>query len=886
MGALRNADLSPEEKRSKGQELQGKYQTIMAEVLTPEQMEKLKSSQSEGPQWGGGGQRPGGGGQRPGGGRGGWDSMTPEMWREMADRVPKVGEISGKILEKESGIPVEYATVALLLQMDSSIISGAVTNEKGMFSMDELPMGQFIVTVDFMGFEQQERRDITINPYRQPTVDLGEIVIEMKGEIMNEVVVEEKRPFMELQLDKKVFNVSDNLTVAGGTATEVLEQVPSVEVDLDGNVSLRGSQNLRILIDGRPSALSGSSPADILAQLPAESIDKVEVITAPSAKYDPEGMSGIINIILKKNRKIGITGNVMVGWQIPDIDEYNVAAGLGYRNKKVNVYANYSHRDNNRDSRRSVYRRNMLTDTTYSFDQTGNGVRGSINHRLKAGIDFYPTSSSVIYSSASFGFNKGRDTGENHYQFYDENNLKTHQGLIKDTQDDDGFNQDFSLGYEKRFNNSWDHKLVVDLNYSDNTDEDISYIENGTYTLSGLDEENLMEPLYLQTDMTKDGRQVFQGGVDYEKLFENKSKLEVGGRTIFRYADADFNSSNDLLDNVFSFDEKIHAVYTTYGYPITESFSIKGGIRLEQADTDGELVNTGETFDKNYFSWFPSLSLSQNLGEKGGDLSLNYSRRINRPRRRQINPFVNYSDPLNFRQGNPDLNPEYTNSVELNYMKRWGKLTLTPSVYYRYTTDIINWFSYVDEDSGARTSTFVNMSSSQTYGVELVAMYRPLKWWRIMPSVSLSHTILNPDNIDADLNENALSIGGRFMSNMTVWKNMDIQMFCFFRAPRQTAQGRMKAMVYANFGVKKKILDDKGSIGFNIRDPFGTGRFAFISDTELFYQEAEYRREPYVATLTFSYRFGKQERPRRRGNRGERDGGGGMDGGDDFEGGM
>lgn len=824
------------------------------------------------------GERP----KRPNGQRPPREEMTPERWRAFSEKMPKIGQVSGKIIDSQSRKPIEYATVALLLEMDSSVVSGAVTDEKGNFSMTELPVGRFIISAEFMGYDTYYSDRIGISPRRQTEHNLGDISLEIKAESLNEVVVEEKKPFMELKLDKKVFNVSDNITVAGGTATEVLEQIPSVDIDIDGNVSLRGSQNLRILIDGRPTALAGRDPAAILEQIPSETIEKVEVITAPSARYDPDGMVGILNIILKKNRKIGLTGFVSANWGVIDYDEYGANGSIGYKNKKINITAGYGYRNNERDRLRENYRINTLEDTTFSFIQEGTGAGRRKSHNINLGFEVYPSPNSSVSTSARFRFGDSDSYAENIYNNYDENDIFTDVQRILENESEPSRDKNFSLGYQNRFNGDWNHILNIDLSYSDDNETETNTFDQTNYDISDI---GFLNPIdnytYSQEDITNDTRRVAQVAVDYEKPFKSEAKMEVGYKSIFRFTDGDFNSSFDLLDNQFQFDEQIHAVYSTYAHPITPSFSVKAGLRLEQAMTDSELVNTGQTFNKNYFSWFPSLSLSQKLKNDKGDISLSYSRRINRPRTRQVNPFVNYSDPLNFRQGNPDLNPEYTNAVELNYMKRWDKLTLTPAIFYRYTTGIINRFKTVD-DEGVSTTSFVNLNDAHAYGMEMVAVYKPFKWWRLMPSLNLSQTILNSSNIAADLNTNAFSVGGRLMSNMSFKKDFDVQLFFFYRAPRNLPQGRMKSIVFGTIGLKKKVLDGKGSIGLNVRDPFSTGKFRFITSGDTFYQEGLRQREPYVFTLSFSYRFGKQERNRRGGRNSERSGNGGDGGFEDM----
>lgn len=842
------------------------------ETTPEEKTKKERPSQSEK------GERPKRGeGRRPGGERG---EMTPERWRAMSERMPKIGKISGKIIDKDSGKPIEYATVALLLSMDSSIVSGGVTNEKGIFEMEELPMGRFIVSVEFMGYDTYYSSMVGISPRKQTEHNLGNIELYVKSESLSEVVVKEKKPFMELELDKKVYNVGDNITVTGGTATEVLEQIPSIDIDIDGNVSLRGSQNMRILIDGRPTALAGGDPAAVLEQIPSETIEKVEVITAPSAKYDPEGMTGILNIILKKNKKIGLTGLVSVNWGVIDYDEYGANASIGYKNKKMNISASYSLRDRERESYRENYRLNTFPDTTFSFRQDGENARGNISHNAKLGFEFYPNSNSTIYSSASFGIRDGDGFSENIYQNFDSSDEFVDVQRILNSNIDERFNKDFNLGYQNRIKGDWNHVLNIDLSYSDNSDDETDNINQASFGSNDIDFTDPIGDIYTQTDRTDGFRSVLRAGVDYEKPFKNEAKLEVGYSGIIRDSRSNFDSSNDLFDNEFLFDERIHSVYTTYAHPITETFTVKGGIRLEQAITDGELIDTNDKFDKNYFSWFPSFSLSKKLSNDGGEMSLSYSRRISRPRSRQINPFVNYSDPLNLRRGNPDLNPEYTNAMELNYMKRWDKLTITPAIFYRYSTGNINRYREVDND-GVYTLTYINFSNSHAYGAELVAVYSPFKWWRIMPSLNMSQTISTGSTEEEDINVNALRLGGRISSNMSFENNWDVQFFIFYRSPANISQGRMKRMLFANIGVKKKILNEKGTIGLNIRDPFATGKFQFTTSGDTFFQEGFRQREPYVFNLSFSYRFGKQER-NRRGRGGNRDNGGGDGGFDDM----
>ncbi len=835
------------------------------------------------------GERPGGG-QRPGGGRG---NFTPEMWRQFSERMPKIGQVSGIVVDDATGKPIEYATVSLLLSLDSSVVDGTITGADGKFLMEELPMGPFIVSAEFMGYGSVSSEKFRINPRKQTAFDLGELRMSVEAEQLGEVVVEEKRPFVEMELDKKIYNVSDNLTVSGGTATEVLETLPSIEVDIDGNVSLRGSSNLTVLVDGRQSNLSGLGMDAVLEQIPADAIDRVEVITNPSAKFDPDGMAGIINIILKKNKKIGLNGFVSANYT--PIDRFGGSGSLSYRNKKVNVYTNYSYNRSERNFNRETERRGYfdaavpLTDGSdfiyRSFIQEGSSSRKRRTHLGKIGIDFSPEPNSTIFTSYSIGFGNRPDESSLETSYFDALGAKTADALFEENEEDPGLNHDVVLGYQKRFGGKWDHQLNIDLNYSTRSSEEETSIIR-TYTATGDFDDPIADP-DNQFDMSDRNNSTISAALDYDRPFEDGAKLETGYKTIVTENDRNYNSTifdystgtyvnNVGLSNHFKFQQQVHAVYATYGRPITETFSVKAGIRLEQAIVNSELLTTGETFNKRYFSYFPSAAMTQKFPDES-EIQLSYSRRINRPRSRQINPFPSQTDPFNIRQGNPDLDPEYTNNLELSYMKRWDKLTLTPSIFYRYVTGVMRRYRTIDGE-GVSTLNYVNFDNARNFGVELAAVYTPTKWWRLMPSVEMYQSIVDGGDLDSEINNNTFSLGGRVVSSMTVWKDLDIQVFLMMRAPAETAQGRRKGMIFSNIGLKKKILDGKGTVGLSARSLFGLTRFSYITDTEDLYQTFTGQMEPNLLNFSFSYRFGKQERQQRR--RGGRDGfnqGGGMD---------
>lgn len=809
-------------------------------------------------------------------------------------RLP-IGTITGRIIDTTTNKKVEFASVALYWLKKDSLITGALSDKGGYFTIDKVRPAMYKLKVDFIGYESK------VIPMIRPKrgggggkggfsfdVDLGNIYVAPSNIVMDAVEVTADASFMQSEIDKKVYRADKVTAAVGGTATEILEQIPSVEVDIDGNVSLRGSSNVTVLIDGRPSGLTGADRAAIIEQLPADAIDKIEVISNPSAKYDPDGMAGIINIVLKKNRKLGLNGNVTVG--AGTSPNANGSVSLNYRDKKINVFSNYSYRYNDRWRKGETIRSNELPNLetglleTIGIDQFSFADQIRHSNVIRGGVDYYINPKSTIGIAGTFSLNNNKSDQAIDYTY-------SNEGIITSTSTRDNqettqrSSGDVTLSYEKQFSQP-EQKLTASANYSiGQRAEEGDFMESGILTNT-----NEIFSIPLERNDMDNQNQIVTLQTDYVHPFnEDKSTIEVGYKSIFRNLQNDFVAerfedasnmfvNNTDLSNEFEYNEQIHALYALYGQKIG-SFSFKAGIRMEQALTDFTLITTNEDFENNYFSVFPSLFLAQKIG-KTQEIKASYTRRINRPRTRQLNPFADRSDPLNLRFGNPRLNPEYVDVFEVGYERFFKFGTLSSSVYYRWSHDLMSRVKTVNEE-GVSTLTYTNFSEGRSIGVELIGMLRPTKWLTVSTSFNLYKNEVDGSNFEDDFTADAFAWNARAFGNLKLWKGGAAQLSVFYSAPRQIPQGEISYFFITTASLKQTFLNKKASVSLSIRDIPNLMRFKIDIGGPNFSQQSEFRRKSRIANINFTYRFGQQDRSRRRGKF-QREGGGGG-GFDDME---
>ena len=796
---------------------------------------------------------------------------------------PAIGEVSGVVVDQKTKEPVEYATVALQSIKDSTIVGGGVTNSKGKFYINELKLGRYILIVDFIGFKRYTSEPFGLG--REGVAkDFGKIEMELSGENeLQEVEVQVDKPLITTAIDKKVFNAEKNITSSGGTALDVLQNVPSVEVDQDGNVGLRGNQNVTVLIDGKPSGLTGGSRQALLEQIPASSIENIEVITNPSAKYDPDGMSGIINIILKKNKLKGFNG--MVSTQVGNgridqttsrfstINKYNVNTSLGYRDHRFNAYGNLTLNKRKRFSEGAVDRESAQTGSVFGLGQTSYNDGNRDSYMGKVGLDIYLTKKSTINTSATYNSRNRNGIEQINYTDYFNNNITAIR--IRDNDDlHGGSSLDLNVGFTQEFNKK-DQNLSIQLNQSMG-----SHDKDGVYEETIYDENYLFQSAFDQQNIEDNKNSVSTIQLDYVHPVNDKLKFETGFKTIIRAIDNDFKAYNDgvtdsLLNNRFLYNEQIHAAYGIAHYKINEKWSTQVGLRQEITNYESKLVDSDTTFPNSYNPLFPSAYLNYAFDEYS-NLNLSYSRRINRPSIHSLNPFTDYSNPLLLRSGNPFLQPEYINSYELAYSKYTKKgISINPSLYYKHTIDVIT--RVVRTDTAVVNRRIVkreNIGTTDTYGVEFVFSGKVQPYWRMTVSSNFYWNKTTSDLEDIDLNNDA--IGGRlsFINNFTIKKNTDIQVISWYNMPRYFALGYIKYMGSIDFAIKHKIWDGKADISLRVSDILDTQRFAIILDYDdensnaHIYDDVIYDWESRNVFVGFTYRFGKVEMNKRGRGRG------------------
>jgi len=791
--------------------------------------------------------------------------------------APK-GSIKGVVIDKQSQQPVEYANLAVFLKEDSSLVSGAITNQKGYFNIENLPIGNYYLRVSFIGYKSIFIPNIVISA-KEPNLNLGRIMFQPSVESLGEVNIVAEKNLMEYSLDKKVINVSQNLNSVGGNAVDVLQNIPSVSVDYDGNVSLRGSTNINILIDGRPAIVSGGNKQAILEQIPASSIDAIEIITNPSAKYNPEGMSGIINIKTKKRVATGLNGLASVS--LGTGNRYNSSLNLNYSLPKINFFGSWDARWFRGRGYGNTYRQTWLNDTiTYSY-QNMNMRRRMTNNTFKAGFDWFIDNKNTITLSGQFNPGSSSRTQDLYSSSLDFQKIVYDNFYKKNIEDEDYKNYTFNLNYKRNFNKK-NQELTADFSYSKYDGNENTDMNNNRYIIDYVIQNPLLSVLQKQYDIGNNYN--FNTQVNYSQPLNEKSKIEIGYNGIIRNMDnnfylEDFNyilgvyERKTQFDNHFNYNENIQAIYSTYSNEFGKS-SLQLGLRAEKVFTTSEQLTQNQKVDNDYVSIFPTLHYSMKLPKKN-EIQFSYSRRVNRPAFEDLNPFKDYSNPLMIRMGNPYLMPEYINSFEINHSKFLNKTSIFTSLYYRQILDVIKRLSYLGQD-GVNYYTSVNLSKGTNYGVDFVVEREIFKWWKINANFSYFRTIIEGNSIDGNISNDNYSWTTKFNSNMNLLKNLTIQISANYRAPLVTPQGKMYENYGADLAVKKDFLKDMLSLSFRISDIFNTQKFDMDAYGTGFYSTMSRKRQTQMAFLTISYKINGGIKQKNK-KRSSENGGGGED---------
>lgn len=780
--------------------------------------------------------------------------------------APRDVTISGKVIDKETSQPLEYATIAFFSKRQNKMVTGGITDDKGDFSIP-VPMGMYDISIEYIAFKTETLPDTQITANQ----NLGTFTLVINAEALDAVEVIAERTTVEIRLDKKIYNVGKDLTVRGGTVSDVLDNVPSVSVDVEGNVSLRGNDNVRILINGKPSGLVGLNSTDALRQLPAEAIEKVEVITSPSARYDAEGTAGIINIILRRSKLQGLNGAVTLNAGEPT--SAGISGNINYRTGDFNFFntTGYRYRDIPGQSTTKTEYFNGNDPSTFldefrEFERTRKGLTTNV------GVEWYVNETSSITTSLLYRDSDNESETTNTIRELDAGGGLINETLRLDPEFEIDKTVEYSLNYDKQFNGDSQHRLTVDFQY-ENSKED----ENSIITEDGSDAERVRT-------LEDQDRILLQ--FDYVQPIGENGQFEFGYRGNFNEMNTDYtlefnDGGNFVLDtdvsNNLIYKEQINAVYSQFGTKIKEKFSFLLGLRMEATQITIDQVTSGDYQQKNYVGLFPTLNLGYEFDENSS-LTLGYNRRLRRPRSRFINPFPSRSSATNLFQGNPDIDPSYSNGVDLGYLNRFGKLTLTTSVYFQHAT---NNFTFISEDTGdtvlvggtevpvIRRSP-INLSTNDRFGTSLTLTYRPTRKWNMNGNFNLFRSETKGSHNGVSYDAKNVSWFIRLNNKFTLPGDFDWQTRLFYIGPSEDAINKRKGMFSLNLAFSKDVFKEKGSIAFNISDVLNTRKRQMESTTATFFSDSEFQWRKRSFNLSFTYRF-NQKKKRNGGERGEGD---------------
>ncbi len=759
--------------------------------------------------------------------------------------------LTGTIIDAETNKPVEYATVALYPAGSDKPIEGTVCNDKGVFVLNNLPAGKFKVVASFIGYENQTLEEVTLSN-NFADVNLGKIGLKVNTQKLGEVNIVTERELFENKIDRIVYNAEKDDNNKGGNASDVLKKVPQVTVDLEGNVQLRGSSNIRVLINNKPSSIMAASVSDALKQIPSDMIKSVEVITSPSAKYDAEGTAGIINIITKKSNIEGVNGSVYATFGTLSS---NVGASVNRRVNRLGLNANIGRNTWGVDGKTTVLR------TDYDALGTADGIlqqrstfrnEGRFNYS-QFGMDYDFNEKNTM--NAGVRLNLSQFTNDNRLQsLYSAKGLPEEQYVRNIDSRNNSKSIDVNMGYTHTFKPQHEISLLG------------LYSRNPRENLIDLDQENMNgERTYGEKNTNDNTNQEITFQADYVQPLKNNQTLETGAKGILRNVFSDFRFTNDpagtgefvsvpARSDLFEYDQNVVSGYASYGFGLGKKYTFKLGSRYEYTFIDADFRTNRTAFTTDYGSYIPNVMVARDLGENK-KLKLSFTRRIQRPLIFYLNPFVNTADPRNIAYGNPNLDPELTNAYELGYNTFYKKGSVNASLYWRQTNNAIETIRFLDQNNVVNT-TYANIAKNNTVGLSLFGSIKPIEKLTLSGNTNVFYTNLESKalnttngNLQANFNING---------NWQFKEGWSVEMFGFYNTPRAQLQGRTSGMRYYNFSVKRDIWKKKGSISMGLDNVFERStmvRNTFQTVNSDFDSQMQFFRRG--IRVSFNYNFGK-----------------------------
>lgn len=794
--------------------------------------------------------------------------FAPDMFANETD-----GKIKGIVMDGELGGPLEFVTVQVKAKGSDKIVQGSVTGSDGNYTIGGLKKGEYVVTFSYIGYEEVSK-NISISSDNQ-ILSLGELTLAEDANQLGEVEVVAKRPQMRFEIDRKVFDATQDIAAEGGSASDLLSNIPSVEVDNEGSVSLRGNSSVTIWINGKASGLTADNQADILDMMPAGDIKQVEVITNPSARYSPEGTAGIINIILKDDRKPGYYGSVKVG---ADTDGgYQASGNINYSSSKVDAYANLNYR--NREFKGGGITSRLNTTDNSFLDQTNDSKRQHNNWFGRFGATWHITKSDDLAFNVT-GMTGSGDNSENiHYNSIDsqKNTIYTSDRITNGDSDMKMYN--LELNYVHKFSENSNIDLMVSNNQWRRDGMNI-FRQSTVYT----DPSQTANPLY-QTQENDIKDKTWEVQADYTNKISDMARIEAGYKGTFQRnaspvdtytgTTAEDIRQDESLYNRFLYNQDVHALYMTYGGKWNK-LSYQAGLRGEywrvdtrSLDFDQEFNGkASETFEKDYFKLFPSAFISYDL-PKNNELQVNYTRRLRRPCGGQLNSFRNISDASNISFGNPELTPEYSHSFELNYIKSWESgHTLSLSGYYRSTDDVIQRIRFLNTEDNVMYTTSENVAKSQASGLEIVGKDKLFKILDLTTTVNLYYSKLDgfsylPQGAETPVigdTDESFAWNVRMIANLSLPWGVSLQGTGNYNSKQLMAQGHREPNYSVDLGLRKSFLSDKLTLSINARDLLDSRKFRTVTAGDGFWQDSENWRGGRRVGFTLTYNFGNMNK--------------------------
>ena len=768
--------------------------------------------------------------------------------------------LSGNISSMDDGEMLEYATITLLKPEDSSVVTGGLSDSEGKFKVSA-KSGIYNVLIEFISFKNITLKDIVL----KNNLNLGKIQLELDYESLAEVEIVAEETTVEVKLDKKIYTVGRDLSVRGGNAGDVLDNIPSVSVDIEGNILLRGNDAARILINGKPSSLVGID-SKFLQQLPSDAIEKVEVITSPSARYEAQGSGGIINIILRKSKKLGLNGSLSSS--VGDPKKNALSSNINYRDGKINFFNSSGWNDNISPGggfNDSEYY-NGDEASTY-FEENRERERARSGYFLNNGVEWYINDNTSVVGS--FFYNRAesdniQNNTINEVDGFGGNILN--QTIQSENEFTDDFNREYNFNYETNFNDSG-QKLTVDLQYDNSED-----FENG---------EVLRDNILDEIIVTKEENKSYLIKADYVYPIGENKQFEAGIRISEDDDITDYkvfeNTDSEIVEdlnqsNIFQYKEQINALYTQYGVKIEDKYSFLLGLRIENTIKDINQLTTQDFSNKNDTGLFPTFNFGLELTENE-TLTFGYNRRIRRPWSRFINPFPSKTSPINIFRGNPNLNPTYSNNVDIGYLKRYeSSFTVNTSAYFQRSTDTYN---FINQETGETVELNgidvpvverfpINLSTNERFGFELNLSYRKGRNWNINSNFNLYTNKVIGSYQDLVFDNESLSWSFRLNNKLTLPGEIEWQTRMNYRGPEETALTKRKGQFSVDLAFSKELFDDKASLTFNIRDLLDQRGWDIETFNQTFYNNSSFRWAQRSFTLNFTYRFNQKKNQNRR----------------------